>query len=680
MSTNYYSVPKMSSIPSDVEVSTIPSSSHRHHHKSRHGNKSFTELTQNESIRQVGRNKNHRLKESSSFSKGYGVPYSSYNYSDVGIIESDVIYPAGSSRHNRHERRNKGKESNKIQPVSETMINEKPTSVTGEQIGKARSPLFRVDAENTNERQGGSHRGHKSRKNRSRSNGYGRIGENLFFIEQGSNQKAPTGYVYKGKIEVQTMECESGSITVPAPRPVAPQPCPPVVNPCSGPCPPGWHQVVISGTGAGAGAGAGAGISSGGFGGGNYSFSSGSAGGFGGFSGSSNGQLIADYVVESTADGGFGGSSSYSEHFGGSSSAGGFGKTRVKVIELWEKKSKDSHRKSSSSSSSDRSHSKNTTTTITQKVDISQLRDELLKAMERMFQSNNKYGAGSSGGESEVRVIVQPIQPVFYMPRQTETTHPVQPNPPIPQPTPGPGPVPRPTPTPAPVQPVRAPSPKVIYVPRNVYVPVVKPVFVPRERVIVRPQVIHVPRPVVVDRPVPVTQRPIIIDREKPIPVPVRVGGDIAPSQPNIIREEYVYQDNTPYAYGGRPAECAAGINYGYMPSQVEHQYTVSPPEQVVTTVYENQGQAVGGQNLIEVLDQTVNSTWQPVQSSTLLNQYGSSAMNLVQGGGGYETSTYQNNQQYQTTTTYSKGDESSCEELLRLISGGRVASGGSSY
>lgn len=53
-----------------------------------------------------------------------------------------------------------------------------------------------------------------------------------------------------------------------------------------------------------------------------------------------------------------------------------------------------------------------------------------------------------------------------------------QPNPPNvinpPAPNPGPG--------PAPVQPGRAPSPKVIYVPRNVYVPVVKPVFVPRER------------------------------------------------------------------------------------------------------------------------------------------------------------------------------------------------------
>lgn len=38
-------------------------------------------------------------------------------------------------------------------------------------------------------------------------------------------------------------------------------------------------------------------------------------------------------------------------------------------------------------------------------------------------------------------------------------------------------PVPMPGPAPA-----RSGSPKIVYVPRNVYVPVIKPVFVPRER------------------------------------------------------------------------------------------------------------------------------------------------------------------------------------------------------
>lgn len=38
-----------------------------------------------------------------------------------------------------------------------------------------------------------------------------------------------------------------------------------------------------------------------------------------------------------------------------------------------------------------------------------------------------------------------------------------------------------PVPMPGPA-PVRSGSPKIVYVPRNVYVPVIKPVFVPRER------------------------------------------------------------------------------------------------------------------------------------------------------------------------------------------------------
>jgi hypothetical protein len=62
---------------------------------------------------------------------------------------------------------------------------------------------------------------------------------------------------------------------------------------------------------------------------------------------------------------------------------------------------------------------------------------------------------------------------------------------------------------------------KPIYIPRNIYVPVIRPVFVPRERIIVRPQIIHVARPVLVDRPVPIQQRPIVIERDRPVPVRV---------------------------------------------------------------------------------------------------------------------------------------------------------------
>lgn len=77
---------------------------------------------------------------------------------------------------------------------------------------------------------------------------------------------------------------------------------------------------------------------------------------------------------------------------------------------------------------------------------------------------------------------------------------------------------------------------KPIYIPRNIYVPVIRPVFVPRERIIVRPQIIHVARPVLVDRPVPIQQRPIVIERDRPVPVrvetiektePLLVGGGV---------------------------------------------------------------------------------------------------------------------------------------------------------
>lgn len=189
-----------------------------------------------------------------------------------------------------------------------------------------------------------------------------------------------------------------------------------------------------------------------------------------------------------------------------------------------------------------------------------------------------------------------------------------------------------------------------------------------------RPQLVHVTRPVVVDRPVPVTQRPIIIDREKPVPVPVRVAAPevVAPTE-NVIREEYVYQDNLPYCYGGRTGQIAGGIDYGYMPVQEQYQYTtVSQPEPVITTVYENQGasynagtnQVSGGQGLIEVLDSSNNAGWQQTNSSGLLNQYGASAMELLQNSQGFKTGTF--------TTS----EQNSCEQLLQILTGGKASHG----
>jgi hypothetical protein len=173
--------------------------------------------------------------------------------------------------------------------------------------------------------------------------------------------------------------------------------------------------------------------------------------------------------------------------------------------------------------------------------------------------------------------------------------------------------------------------------------------------VIVRPQVIHVARPILVDRPVPVTQRPIIIDRERPVPVPAR-GNSQGGSQSGgsrIVREEYVYQDNN--------SAPSAGTNYGQMAASQEHSYggnsaheesagyqmsgdaiNVSQgagafQESYSDTVRVNNASAAMPSGLlssggpIEVLDSTVNSSWQKTDPSALVNRYGRPAFDIVQ-------------------------------------------------
>ena len=121
-----------------------------------------------------------------------------------------------------------------------------------------------------------------------------------------------------------------------------------------------------------------------------------------------------------------------------------------------------------------------------------------------------------------------------------------------------------------------ASQPKPIYVPRNIYVPVIRPVFVPRERIIVRPQIIHVARPVLVDRPVPIQQRPIVIERDRPVPVRVETiertepvmcgGGDITK---NIeTSTETTYHEFTQNFSSGGSADAnvdytSSNYNYG---------------------------------------------------------------------------------------------------------------------
>ncbi|CAF2389538.1 unnamed protein product [Rotaria sp. Silwood2] len=473
------------------------------------------------------------------------------------------------------------------------------------------------------------------------SDGYGHINEDLIFIERGDHsphrQEPPVGYEYKGKIEVQGIDREirsrsHGPSTVLAP-PVSisqsiapPMPISQPIAPTSsfGPCPPGWKQVILTaapggpnppgtvsytGQTIGAIGGTQTGMSSFGPVG---SFGVAGSGGVYGSSGtgvpfSSQCQLVADYIFAPSTtgvstSGGSGFTSGYKKHTSTGIVEQFHGEKvtervsgRPTIIEVWQRRAKSEKREKSRSRSRSRSrsHHRSRTPTTGPSFDFERFRSEILSAIERIvprassgsteIQWTGRDGGTqtqihpSTGGETriehekrhetagEVRVIVQPIQPVFYMPRQTSGTIKTEIAPQI-------GPIP------SIQQPTTTSAPNVVYVPRNVYVPVIKPVFVPRERVIVRPQVIHVARPVLVDRPVPVTQRPIIIDRERPIPVPVRSGGqaEAQAGGSKVVREEYVYRDNLPVAYGGRCPEFAGGVNYGYMPTQQEHQYASS--------------------------------------------------------------------------------------------------------
>ena len=107
-------------------------------------------------------------------------------------------------------------------------------------------------------------------------------------------------------------------------------------------------------------------------------------------------------------------------------------------------------------------------------------------------RSPDRPSGQPSGGNGEVRVIVQPIQPVFYMPRQRNESHDcfspfnfhrfyLASGTNGPQPIPGGF-----NNSERPQQPNTggggSGGTNVVYVPRNVYVPVIKPVFVPRER------------------------------------------------------------------------------------------------------------------------------------------------------------------------------------------------------
>jgi hypothetical protein len=80
------------------------------------------------------------------------------------------------------------------------------------------------------------------------ADGYGHINEELIFIERGEQsphrQDPPSGYEYKGKIEVQNVEKQHRSRSRGSNSLLDSQP---VVSISSGgPCPPGWQQVILN--------------------------------------------------------------------------------------------------------------------------------------------------------------------------------------------------------------------------------------------------------------------------------------------------------------------------------------------------------------------------------------------------------------------------------------------------
>lgn len=127
-----------------------------------------------------------------------------------------------------------------------------------------------------------------------------------------------------------------------------------------------------------------------------------------------------------------------------------------------------------------------------------------------------------------------PIQPIFLMPKSSEQS-----------------------------------QQKPIYIPRNIYVPVIRPVFVPRERIIVRPQIIHVARPVLVDRPVPIQQRPIVIERDRPVPVRVET----------IEKTEPLMMSGLSAANASGVGELTRNIETGQEVTYHEFTQTYPPPQ-----------------------------------------------------------------------------------------------------
>jgi hypothetical protein len=210
-------------------------------------------------------------------------------------------------------------------------------------------------------------------------------------------------------------------------------------------------------------------------------------------------------------------------------------------------------------------------------------------------------------------------------------------------------------------------SQKPVYIPRNIYVPVIRPVFVPRERIIVRPQIIHVARPVLVDRPVPIQQRPIVIERDRPVPIRVETierteplgancTGDLArniesgqevtyheftqtyPADPS---KNYTYTEQTDYDEDDRRKQEVISIleeaerrkqvllsksseNLVTQSHQYNYQTSDTTSKVLDSMLGNNQGYT------LEVLDQRVSDKFEKTDTETIKARYGVDSFNYL--------------------------------------------------
>ncbi len=208
-----------------------------------------------------------------------------------------------------------------------------------------------------------------------------------------------------------------------------------------------------------------------------------------------------------------------------------------------------------------------------------------------------------------------PIQPIFLMPKQPEQA-----------------------------------AAKPIYVPRNIYVPVIRPVFVPRERIIVRPQIIHVARPVLVDRPVPIQQRPLVIERDRPVPVRVETveRTEAVPFENGEPCVEKPSTHETTYHEFAQPQRASSEYNeYTEDENKPNRQLVLdllAEAERRKQSLESQSNQSLSGTQVaassipfnsgytLEVLDQRVSDRFEKVDQETIKQRYGVDSFQYLPG------------------------------------------------